>query len=424
MQIKLSSQIKKLFTTGFFHNFGSNVINKIISFLSTTILVRILTKGEYGIFTYTWNIYSIIILANGFGMESAILQLCSEKSNDEKKCSIITSYGTRFGLTFNILLCAIITIISVFIPLAYNGSNGLMRSLCLLPIFQLIYLLICVVLRYQKKNKEYSTLSVINTSVMMLGSVLGAYIFREKGLVYGYYVAYVISIFVGTIFFKVRLFSNENNPEEHIKKDLVSIAFVSMVNNGISELLYLLDVFLLGIVASEETILASYKVATIIPTALNFIPLSLMVYLYPYFAEHKDDGRWCLDRYKKVVIGFGSFNLFISMIMVFGADFIITIIFGNQYIDAVSVFRILAINYFISGTFRIISGNLLVTQRKLKFNTLVAALSGLVNVVADFYMIQWWGSIGAALATILVVVVSSVMSTSYLIYTFRKKCKN
>lgn len=424
MQIKLSSQIKKLSSTGFFHVFGSNTINKMISFLSTTFLVRILTKGEYGIFTYTWNIYSIIILANGFGMESAVLQLCSENANDENKCSAITNYGAKFGLTFNILLCVIITIIGVVIPLTYDGANELMKILCLLPIFQLVYLLICIVLRYQKKNKEYSALTVINTSAIMLGSVLGAFILRDKGLVYGYYAAYIISIFVGTQYFKVHLFSDKKEIEESEKKDLMSIAFVSMVNNGISELLYLLDVFILGIVASEETILASYKVATIIPTALNFMPLSLMVYLYPYFAEHKDDGRWCLDRYKKIVIGFGSFNLFISMIMVFGADFIITIIFGNQYIDAVSVFRILAINYFISGTFRIISGNLLVTQRKLKFNTLVAALSGLVNVVADFYLIQWWGSIGAALATILVVVVSSVMSTSYLIYTFRKKCKN
>ena len=56
---------------------------------------------------------------------------------------------------------------------------------------------------------------------------------------------------------------------------------------------------------------------------------------------------------------------------------------------------------------------------KLKFNTIVAVLSGIVNVIADYFFIQFWGSIGAALATVLVVVFSSIMNTTYLIYTFR-----
>ena len=206
---------------------------------------------------------------------------------------------------------------------------------------------------------------------------------------------------------------------KQVQKDLISIGLVSMINNGISELLYLLDVFILGIVASNEAVLASYKVATIIPTAMAFIPLSLMTYMYPYFAEHKDDREWCLSNYKKILFGFGGFNLVISSILFLGANIFVKIIFGSQYIDAVPVFRLLAINYFISGTFRIISGNLLVTQRKLKFNTIVAVLSGIVNVIADYFFIQFWGSIGAALATVLVVVFSSIMNTTYLIYTFR-----
>ena len=62
-----------------------------------------------------------------------------------------------------------------------------------------------------------------------------------------------------------------------------------MVINALSQLLYLLDLFVIGIVDPQETIIASYKVATVIPTALIFIPNSLVIYIYPYFAEHKDD---------------------------------------------------------------------------------------------------------------------------------------
>ena len=96
--------------------------------------------------------------------------------------------------------------------------------------------------------------------------------------------------------------------------------------------------------------------------------------------------------------------------------------FGAQYLDAVPVFRILSLNYFISGTFRILSGNLLVTQRKLKFNLFVAVVSSAVNIIANFLFIQWWGAIGAAIATVLVVVISSILSTTYLIITFKRNC--
>lgn len=419
MKDKILKNLKILFRTGFFHIFGSNVINKIIGFLSSIILVRLLTKAEYGIFTYSWNIYSILILANGLGMESAVLQICSEKTGDDEFCKKATSYGAKIGFGFNCLLCVGLAVIGFFIPLAYNGANTLIKLLCFLPLCQLLYNLTCIVLRYQRKNSEYSKLTIINTSLLLIGSVVGALLFKEKGLILGYYIAYISSAFVGNRVYGVHLEIKSNGLMKQVQKDLISIGLVSMINNGISELLYLLDVFILGIVASNEAVLASYKVATIIPTAMAFIPLSLMTYTYPYFAEHKDDKSWCLSNYKKILFGFGGFNLVISSILFLGANIFVEILFGSQYIDAVPVFRLLAINYFISGTFRIISGNLLVTQRKLKFNTIVAVLSGIVNVIADYFFIQFWGSIGAALATVLVVAFSSIMNTTYLIYTFR-----
>ena len=104
------------------------------------------------------------------------------------------------------------------------------------------------------------------------------------------------------------------------------------------------------------------------------------------------------------------------------APLIVRILYGTQYLDSVPVFRVLALSYFFSGTFRTISGNLLVTQRKLRFNLFVAVISSAVNIVADYYFIQWWGSMGAAYATVLVIMITSIMSTAYLIKTFRSKC--
>lgn len=420
---KALSKVKTLFKTGFFHIFGSSVINKIIAFMSSVVLVRILSKAEYGTFTYAWNIYSIVLIFNGMGIESGVLQLSSERSGDVGYANRASNFGTRFGLKFNLLLVVVLLGIGMFAPLKIDGGRRILCALSLLPVFQLMFNMTSSYLRSQKRNQEYAKLQVINTVLVFVISAVSAYVFREIGMVLGYYVAYISTVLVGFLAYHVRLIRKDIQGIGEDTKPLLKIAAITMVNNGLSQLMYLLDVFVLGIVDPQETILASYKVATMIPAALAFIPLSLITYLYPYFAEHKDDGKWCLTHYKQILVGLGSFNLLISVTLLVLAPFIIRILYGDQYLDAVPVFRILAANYFFSGTFRIFSGNLLVTQRKLKFNLFVAIISSLTNVVCDYFFIQWWGSIGAALATVMVVFVSSVMSTTYLIYTFRQKAR-
>lgn len=416
-------KIKMLLKTGFFHIFGSSVINKIISFMSSVVLVRILSKPEYGTFTYAWNIYCIVLLFNGMGIDSAVLQLSSEHSGDVEYANKASNYGTRFGLRFNLILVTVLLVIGLFAPLKISGGAPLLCALCALPIFQLLFNMTSSYLRAQKRNQEFAKLQVANTALVFLASAGAAFLFREMGMVIGHYVAYIVTYLIGLLIFQVHLINRDNPGIGEDRKPLLKIAAITMVNNGLSQLMYLLDVFVLGIVDPQETVLASYKVATMIPAALTFIPFSLIVYLYPYFAEHKDDGKWCLNKYKQVLMALGGFNALVSLTLFAAAPLVIKIIYGTQYLDAVPVFRILAINYFFSGTFRTLSGNLLVTQRKLKFNLLVAIVSSMTNIICDYFFIQWWGSTGAALATVMVVFVSSVMSTTYLIYTFRQKIR-
>lgn len=420
---KALAKVKTLFKTGFFHIFGSNVVNKIIAFMSSVVLVRILTKQEYGAFTYAWNIYCIVLIFNGMGIESGVLQLASEHSSDIEYTRRVSDFGTRFGLRFNLILVAVLLGIGLFAPLKIESGGKLLCWLSLLPLFQLLFNMSSTYLRAQKRNQEYAKLQVVNTVLVFVVSAVCAFLLREVGLVIGHYVAYIVAYLVGLLLFHVHLLSKSKADLGEDTKPLLKIAAITMINNGLSQLMYLLDVFVLGIVDPQETILASYKVATMIPSALAFIPLSLITYLYPYFAEHKDDGKWCLKRYKQILLGLGCFNIFVSMVLFVAAPLVIRLLYGNEYLDAVPVFRILAVNYFFSGTFRILSGNLLVTQRKLKFNLIVAIVSSLTNVICDYFFIQWWGAIGAAFATVMVVFVSSVMSTTYLIYTFRQKAR-
>ena len=184
--------------------------------------------------------------------------------------------------------------------------------------------------------------------------------------------------------------------------------------------MYYLDIFVLGIVVANENVIAAYKVATTIPTALEFIPASVVTYVYPYFSRNKDNKQWLLLNYKRLVLSLGGVNLLITVALYILAPFLINLLFGRPYIDAVSPFRILVVSYFFAGTFRTISGNLLVTQRKLKFNTFVAVFSSAMNTVMNVFFINKWQSNGAAAATLTTAIMTGILNTTYLLRTFNK----
>lgn len=416
--------LNKLCATGLFDIFGSSIIVKIIGFMSSIILVRIVTKEAYGVFTVAWNIYSIAMLATGFGASYAILQLGCENSKDVQKKKDIFQYGWNYGFKANIIIGILVIILGLFFPFSIPAAAPLMRMMFLLPLIQFGVEYQSMYLRVEKKNRAYAIANIVNVGLVLLFSIVGACATQEKGFIIGRYVAYMILILLGIRLWNVPIHFRRTQIAENEKKDFRHVALVSMINGGISQLLYLIDVFILGIVLPNESIIASYKVATIIPTALSFIPTALVTYIFPYFTENRENGKWCLKRYLQVTEIMALVNGVISSILFIMAPFIIKLMYGTQYLDAIVPFRFLAVNYFFSGTFRSIAGNLLVTQRKLGFNTFVAVVSGILNIFADVLFILKLGSDGAAYATLSIVILCSVMNVGYLLITFIRKSKS
>ena len=79
--------LRTLFKKGLVHMLGANVLNKVLSFLSSIFLVRILSKIDYGTYSYVQNIITFFILSNGLGVVSGFLQFGSLYRNSEKKYS-------------------------------------------------------------------------------------------------------------------------------------------------------------------------------------------------------------------------------------------------------------------------------------------------------------------------------------------------
>ena len=414
---KLKFIWEKAVSTGFGHIFGANTINQVLAFASNFILIRVLSKGEYGIYSYAFNIYSFFALAIGFGMESACMQVCSEKMKASEDADRNMRFGILFGSGFNLILGVLIVLGAMFIPLPLAGVREVLWLFALMPLVTSLFNLAQTYFRYHLMNAEYSKCSVLNTGLILIGSVAGAVFFQTPGLIIFREAAMLLTVFLAVWIYRFPLKRILTAARISVKEkiDMLKLAAISMLNIATGQLLYLIDVFLIGVLISDELIVASYKTATIVPNALLFIPTALVVYIYPYFAQNQDDKGWVRQKYFLVLKYFGIFNLMISLMLIILAPLIIRILFGAQYLDAVAAFRILSLSYFFSATFRKTTGNLLVTQRKLHVNFWIGVMEGVLNIVSNWFLIQFMGAVGAAVTTLVICIVSSAVSVGYFI---------
>lgn len=404
--------IQRLMKSGFGHLFGSSVLSKVLGFMSSIILVRLIPKTEYGIYANADNILGMFCIFEGFGMVSTFLQYGS--TTQGKKKEAIWSFCFHFSLFFQILLSIVIVFISVTVDFSIPGTGILLGAMSLLPIFRNIRDLQQVYLRTELRNKEYARSNIITTIVTVVTSCVFSFFFLEKGLIVANYISVFVTIVYVMYICNIKLPAKSNDLTRSEKKRILKFSAVCVINNSTSTIMYLLDTFVLGIVVASSTVTASYKVASKIPTALAFIPGCVMTYIYPYFARHKDDGNWCLRNYKKVLLLFGLFNLLSVGGLILFAPSVIRIVFGKQYLDALIPFRLLCLNYIIQATFATISGQLIVSQEKLGFNTFTGILSSILNTILNLVLIPKYSSVGAALATVIVTMVISIFSTGFL----------
>lgn len=421
MKEKIKIGIQKLFSTGFFHVFGSNVINKVLAFFSSVMIVRLVSKADYGVYTAALNKLSFFLLISGIGMTSAVLQLCSEKAEDKVENERLYRYGSSIGINFNILLALIIIIGAAVLPESIKNSNNILMLLAFIPFLEIINEFQKVYFRSRLDNKSFSYANSIGTFFIVVLSVVGSLIYGIIGLIVGRYIAAVINIAVTKIYLKGPVYLKIKKDEKIDRSTFFKISTVSMLNGGISELLYLFDILVIGAVSGMATLVADYKIAIIIPSALVFIPASICMYIYPYFSLNKDNREWLSKKFNFLMLSLGGFNFLITAFLFIFAPQIISILFGENYLGAVTMFRISSVNYFFLGTFRIISGNLLVTQRKLTFNFYVALISGIFNIIGNYIFVTEFGAVGATWTTLMITATTGIVSTIYFLIVIKNK---
>ena len=396
--------IRRAFSSGFIDVFVANVISQLVAFSGSIFYVRLLGTHQFGIYTFSYTIISFFLLVNGFGAASGVLQFVSRASDNATRLSYLKQ-SVVLGIVFNSLLSIGIFLYASFMPLPIIGARRILCLMAFFPIGRLYIDIFQAYLRATLQNKLLAKFAISTNLLLLISNIIGIYFEGLNGFIVSTYISYALIIILSTFIYKLPNIFNIKSIRINIT-EFISYSMYVTIGNAFSQLLFILDILIISYVIKNAVIIGIYKVATVIPFAINFIPGIVSTFFYPYFAKNANDIEYVKNLKYKIQKGMFVFSALVSIFLIVLAKPIITIIFGDAYIDSVLPFQILCFGFWILATFRNINGNVLAALGHAKFAMWQNVFVVSINIILTYFLVIHFGIIGSAIGVVFIYALS------------------
>jgi O-antigen/teichoic acid export membrane protein len=157
--------------------------------------------------------------------------------------------------------------------------------------------------------------------------------------------------------------------------------------------------------------LGNYSVAVKVTEALNLIPESIMVTVFPLLASTELSAPKRFERIYRLTLRYLIVIVLpLAFLLTLEGDAIISLLFGDAYLAGRSALTLLAWWMFFSYTGAVYA-NLMIVRGQYRLIALLSTVALAVNIGKTLLLIPRWGATGAAVATL----ASSI--TSFLLFS-------
>lgn len=422
MNLKIvKEKLAALKSRGFFHILIGSILVKIIAFISSIAVIRIISKEEYGLLSYVDNIYSYINLFSGLGLSTAILKYCSTLKTKEYN-SYFFSIALKYGTLFQGILSGIVILICIKDGLLFPKAFFLLISLLFYPLLTQILATFQSYIRAQLNNNLFAKIGIVQAGLVFILSILFTLDLGVIGIVYARYIAIVIVLVMCFKFIhSIGLRYSTNRIDvigEKEKRDFWKLSISLMLANFFSMVMPLNEMFMINTFLKDELMTANYKVAVLIPSQMMFLASSILIYVFPRIAQ-MDSNKILKYTLKIEILLF--ILIFIAGIIGFGlTPLVVKLVYGDKYIDAIGLSKTYWIVYAINAGFRMLPMNILPAVGSTYFNSVFSILTCIFHTIILYFLIPLYGIYGAAYTLLIVYFLSGIGYWIYFIYKYRR----
>lgn len=333
----MANNIKHQLFSGVFYTALAKYSGIIISLVVAGILARLLSPDDFGVVAIATVIIAFFNLFTDMGISPAIVQ---HKSLTKEELSDIFSFTVWTGIGISILFFAASWLIADYY------KSEILRTLCQLLSVNLFFASANIVpgaLFY--RNKEFKFIAIRSFIIQIAGGA-GAITAALCGA--GLYALIINPILSSILIFVI---SYQRYPQRlrftlglKVLRKIFSYSAYQFLFNVINYFSRNLDKLLIGKYMSMSALGYYEKSYRLMMLPLQNITQVITPVMHPIFSDFQNDKEKLATSYERIVRFLSFIGLPLSVLLFFTAEEVTLIIFGDQWLPSVPVFRILSLS--------------------------------------------------------------------------------
>ncbi len=375
--------------------FLATVFARVVSFLTSWMVLQLLPNKALGEVLYAWNIISFLMPFVGFGLYQSYIRYGALLGSKEEK-EIMVTYVIKYGVLTSGILTLLVGVTSLLFPFALENVSVFlgMLSLVFIPFFLLE--VIKAKARLYHKNKKVAGIEVVYTLLLFVMVGLGSYFFKEKG--------YALTLVIVPLMTVVLYGSDINiNWFERRRISSINSAFWKYgmwggLNNVATMLLFAIDILFIGNLLQLPEKVTAYKYISMLPMSILFLPRVFMTTDFVTMTENISSKSYVYTYIKSYMTLFGVISFF-YVLLFYLFDRQVLLFFDSTFVEYQESFFILNIGICGILIFRGLFGNLLSSIGRMKTNYYIMFVALGINIFSNNYLIPVMGVKGAAITS-------------------------
>ena len=388
------SGVKRGFTNASFLSVGA-AISQAISLVGMIFVTRLLGPEKYGVYNIVGAFVGMFTVFTFSGLNKVVLR-DSARNLREMGRILESSIGLRNLFSFLAMLICLVAC-------QFVGYDAQVRIY--ISVFALNLLLsgiresLNVIYQASEKMEYIAIFSVLRTilmvclsiTVLLLGQGIMSLILVQ---LFSMVAMLIVNFWVSRKVVAFRFFSKPRFDRALLSQG-VTFSFIQFFNTLSTRV----DLFMLSFMATPAEVgiyALAYKIIQRVNLLRNYVSMSF----FPVLTKRFDHGR---VRWRTFLFKVGTLSLpiiVIATVIAYFAEPIVVILFGSEYIQSVSILRVLIV-YVVMNFVIIPFGLALQTTHNEKISLWASIVQGLLNIVCNLVFFRYFGLIGIAYSTLL-----------------------
>lgn len=412
----LKEKIKLLNKKGFSYVFFSNFISHFLAFVTSLIVIRMVSKSDFAYYSYANNLLAYVISFSGFGLSTIILKYCNAKENKDYQKTYLT-FALVTGLCIQLPLTILLFIIA-FNKIPFEQAKPLLLIMFMIPFFTYIFQIVQNYYRSQSDNKQYFYMTILLSVFYLIFGIILIKIWGVTGYSFSKTIvlAFCSLIPLVLIYKSLKKYNVIKIPKE-TKKQFFIYGATIIVSHFLYSAMFNNELLLVNNIIANEVASANYKVAMLIPSQMAIISSSIMVFYFPLLAQ-QNNVNTVYKTTKKIQFYSTIVTLLIALFGILLSPHIIKLFYGNQYLDSLNLMNRFWLVYVFNNNL-VINLNVFQAIGKTKSTIYIMLLIFVVHFLLDYFLITRYNINGVGYATAFVCLLGSLI----FMFSLKKLCK-